>query len=60
MCRFLVNCEQKRGFGFLTDGFEPVRPQSRQRRVYHQTKGLDITKAKALYIIIAKEDTACG
>ena len=34
--------------------------QSRQRRVYHQNEVLYITKAKALYIIIAKEDTAYG
>jgi len=26
----------------------------------HQNEVLYITKAKALYIIIAKEDTACG
>ena len=31
-----------------------------KRRVYHQNEVLYITKAKALYIIIAKEDTACG
>ena len=37
-----------------------VASQSRQRRVYHQNEVLYITKAKALYIIIAKEDTACG
>ena len=34
------------------------RTKSRQRRVYHQNEVLYITKAKALYIIIAKEDTA--
>ena len=36
------------------------RTKSRQRRVYHQNEVLYITKVKALYIIIAKEDTACG
>ena len=35
-------------------------PHHAERRVYHQSVALDITKAKALYIIIAKEDTACG
>jgi len=36
------------------------RTKSRRRRAYHQNEVLYITKAKALYIIIAKEDTACG
>ena len=36
------------------------RTKSRRRRAYHQNEVLHITKAKALYIIIAKEDTACG
>ena len=35
-------------------------PNHAKRRVYHQNEVLYITKAKALYIIIAKEDTACG
>lgn len=33
------------------------RTKSRRRRAYHQNEVLYITKAKALYIIIAKEDT---
>ncbi len=36
------------------------RTKSRRRRAYHQNEVLHITKAKALYIIIAKEDAACG
>ena len=35
-------------------------PHHAERRVYHQNEVLYITKAKALYIIIAKEDAACG
>ena len=31
------------------------RTKSRRRRAYHQNEVLYITKAKALYIIIAKE-----
>jgi len=34
--------------------------KSRRRRAYHQNEVLYITKAKALYIIIAKEDAAYG
>ena len=35
-------------------------PNHAARRAYHQNEVLYITKVKALYIIIAKEDTACG
>ena len=36
------------------------RTKSRRRRAYHQNEVLYITKAKALYIIIAKEHAAYG
>ena len=57
---FFVKSGQKRYFGEFSYGLELVRPNHAERRVYHQNEVLYITKAKALYIIIAKEDTACG
>ena len=59
-CRIFCERAIKKIFLPLLVWVWTVGSQSRQRRVYHQNEVLYIAKAKALYIIIAKEDTACG